>query len=54
MEDEEDTIPEQEQLEILAEQDDPEIQKALAQSERKFEWGEVGTAEEIFEILRKK
>ena len=39
-------------LEILAELNDSELQKALVQSEREFERGEVGTEEELFEILR--
>ncbi len=54
MKDDEDTINEEELLEILDEQNDPELQKALAQSEREFERGEVGTKEELFAILRQK
>ena len=45
---------EQEMLEILAEQNDPELQRALAQSEKEFERGEVGTEKELFAILRQK
>ncbi len=54
MEDENQMIDEEDMLEILAEQNDPEFQKALAQSEKEFERGEVGTEEELFEILRRK
>lgn len=39
-------------LEITAELNDPEINKALIQSEKEFELGEVGTEEDIFKILR--
>lgn len=39
-------------LEIGAELNDPEIKKALIQSEKEFELGEVGTEEDIFKILR--
>jgi len=39
-------------LEIGAELNDPEINKALTQSEKEFELGEVGTEEDIFKILR--
>ena len=40
-------------LEIGAELNDPEIKKALIQSEKEFALGEVGTEEDIFKILRK-
>lgn len=49
-----DVIDEEEMLEILAEQNDPEFQKALAQSEREIKMGQVGTEEEFFEMLRQK
>lgn len=49
-----DVIDEEEMLEILAEQNDPEFQKALAQSEREIKRGQVGTEEEFFEMLRQK
>ena len=39
-------------LEIMAELNDPEWQKALEQSEKEFELGEVGTEEDMFKILR--
>ena len=39
-------------LEIGAELNDPEINKALAQSKKEYELGEVGTEEDIFKILR--
>jgi PHD/YefM family antitoxin component YafN of YafNO toxin-antitoxin module len=39
-------------LEIEAELNDPEINKALARSEKDFELGEIGTEEDIFKILR--
>lgn len=51
MKNESEVIDVDELQEILAEQADPEFQKALAQSEREFERGEVGTEEELFEIL---
>ena len=41
-------------FEIAAEMNDPELQKALAQTEKEFELGEVGTEEDIFKILRGK
>ncbi|MDI6892844.1 MAG: hypothetical protein QMD08_07710, partial [Actinomycetota bacterium] len=39
-------------LEIGAEQSDPEIKRALAESKKQFELGEVGTEEDILKILR--
>ena len=39
-------------LEIGTELNDPKISKALIQSEKEFELGEVGTEEDIFRILR--
>ena len=39
-------------LEIGTELNDPEINTALIQSEKEFELGEVGTEEDIFEILQ--
>lgn len=41
-----------EMLEITAEAADPEINKAIMQSKRQIELGEVGTEEDIFKILR--
>jgi hypothetical protein len=41
-------------LEIEAELNDSEINKALIQSEEEFRIGEVGTEEDIFRILREK
>ena len=54
MQDEEDMIDEEELLEILAEQNDPEFQEALIKSKEEILRGEVGTEEELFEILRQK
>lgn len=39
-------------LEITAEAADPEIKKALIQSKKETELGEIGTEEDIFKILR--
>jgi prevent-host-death family protein len=39
-------------LEIQEEIADPEITKALAESKKQFELGEVGTEEDILKILR--
>jgi len=39
-------------FEIAAEINDPELQKALAKTEKEFELGEVGTEEDIFKILK--
>jgi prevent-host-death family protein len=39
-------------LEIGTELNDPEIDTALIQSEKEFELGEVGTEDDIFEILQ--
>ena len=39
-------------LEIGTEFNDPEINTALIQSEKDFELGDVGTEEDIFEILQ--
>lgn len=39
-------------LEIGAELSDAEITKALAESKKQFELGEVGTEEDIFKALR--
>ena len=39
-------------LEIETESNDPEIKKALIQSKKEIERGEVGTEEDIFKILR--
>lgn len=41
-------------LEIEAELNDPEINKALMQSEEEFKIGEVGTEEDIFRILQER
>ena len=38
-------------MEITAEAADPEIKKALIQSKKEAELGEVGTEEDIFKIL---
>lgn len=39
-------------LEITAEAADPEIKKALIQSKKEAELGEIGNEEDIFKILR--
>ena len=39
-------------LEMQEELSDPEIKKALAESKKQFELGEVGTEEDIFNSLR--
>lgn len=39
-------------LEIGTELNDPRISKALIQSEKEFEPGEIGTEDDIFRILR--
>ena len=39
-------------LEIGAELNNPEIKKALIQSEKEFELGKTGTEEDIFKILQ--
>ena len=39
-------------LEIGVELEDGEVVKALAESKKQFELGEVGTEEDIFKILR--
>jgi PHD/YefM family antitoxin component YafN of YafNO toxin-antitoxin module len=39
-------------LEIGTELNDPEISISLTQSEKEFELGEVGTEDDIFEILQ--
>ncbi len=54
MKDEKEMIDEKEMLEILAVQNDPELQRALAQSEKEFERSEVGTERELFAILSQK
>lgn len=41
-------------FEIAAELNDPELQKTLAQTEKEFELGEVGTKEDILKILEGK
>jgi len=41
-------------LEIEIELNDPEINKALMQSEEEFKIGEVGTEEDIFRILQER
>jgi hypothetical protein len=51
MKDKIDDIDEEELLEILAEQKDPVLQRDLEESEREIDRGEVGTEEELFEIL---
>ena len=53
MKDETEATDEDEASEILAELNDPEFQRALAQSEKEFERGEVGSEDELFEILRR-
>lgn len=39
-------------LEIGAEMTDPELQRALMESKKQHELGEVGTEEDIFKMLR--
>lgn len=41
-------------LEVGAELSDPEITRALAESEKEFELGEVGTEDDIFKILKER
>lgn len=49
-----DDIDEEELLEILAELNDPALQRDLEESEREIERGEVGTEEELFAMLGQK